>query len=174
MCKQLFHTESCLFLAVNGCTVINNCVSSPCQHGGSCSTGINFFHCACSPSYTGTACEQGGVYHYCSLICIHVCSYMYTAVLSDDNTVAHTENVNNKYCTSITCVSNSSVPSVAIPSLLCSRACRNIIYMCIALGLYTVQTYFFNHLIVSILIFIKNENVKVSHQNVTFCFYLCM
>jgi hypothetical protein len=61
MYKQVF-IESCLFSAVNGCTVINNCVSAPCQHGGSCSTGINVFHCACPPGYTETICEQGRIY----------------------------------------------------------------------------------------------------------------
>jgi hypothetical protein len=40
-------------------TDINECFSSPCQNGGSCSNLINNYTCACRPGYTGHDCEIG-------------------------------------------------------------------------------------------------------------------
>ena len=39
---------------------IDECVSHPCQHGGSCSTPqVAMFSCLCVPGYSGTSCETG-------------------------------------------------------------------------------------------------------------------
>ena len=36
----------------------NECSSSPCKHGGSCSEAeIDFYSCDCQPGFTGTRCE---------------------------------------------------------------------------------------------------------------------
>lgn len=38
---------------------IDECLSQPCQHGGSCiQPTINMYRCMCTPGYTGTNCEQ--------------------------------------------------------------------------------------------------------------------
>ena len=37
---------------------IDECISSPCLHGGVCGTGVNQYSCACSGTgYTGTHCD---------------------------------------------------------------------------------------------------------------------
>lgn len=36
---------------------IDDCVSQPCQHGGSCIDGVNSYKCQCPPLYEGTKCE---------------------------------------------------------------------------------------------------------------------
>lgn len=38
---------------------INECLSFPCQNGGSCLNLINSFQCQCLPGYTGIHCEIG-------------------------------------------------------------------------------------------------------------------
>ena len=40
-----------------GCEDINECISRPCLHGGSCLNGRPGFMCVCSPKYTGEHCE---------------------------------------------------------------------------------------------------------------------
>ena len=35
----------------------NECVSSPCQHGGTCHDGKANYTCSCPPSYYGRHCE---------------------------------------------------------------------------------------------------------------------
>ena len=38
---------------------VNECLSSPCQHGGSCAEdGINSFKCYCPTGYNGTTCQH--------------------------------------------------------------------------------------------------------------------
>jgi len=37
---------------------INDCTSSPCQHGGSCVDGVTSYTCSCVPGYNGTHCEN--------------------------------------------------------------------------------------------------------------------
>ncbi|KAI1230655.1 hypothetical protein IHE44_0010130 [Lamprotornis superbus] len=39
---------------------IDDCLSSPCQNGGTCIDEINSFVCLCLPSYGGSRCEKGG------------------------------------------------------------------------------------------------------------------
>ncbi|KAH9489124.1 hypothetical protein Btru_057137 [Bulinus truncatus] len=38
------------------CQNVDECLSQPCQNGGTCTDGINSFKCTCPPSYTGTFC----------------------------------------------------------------------------------------------------------------------
>lgn len=42
---------------MNCTTDINECDSSPCQHGGNCTHGINSYNCSCPERYSGTNCE---------------------------------------------------------------------------------------------------------------------
>ena len=37
---------------------MNQCFSTPCQNGGTCTDGINRFTCACLAGYNGTTCEN--------------------------------------------------------------------------------------------------------------------
>ena len=38
---------------------IDECVSLPCQHGGTCNDHVNNYMCTCFVGYTGTVCETG-------------------------------------------------------------------------------------------------------------------
>ncbi len=38
---------------------VNECVSAPCQHNGTCQDQINGYSCLCMAGYTGTQCETG-------------------------------------------------------------------------------------------------------------------
>ena len=38
---------------------VDECSSSPCVNGGTCSDLINDFICSCQPGYTGKRCETG-------------------------------------------------------------------------------------------------------------------
>ncbi len=42
----------------NDCLDIDECDSSPCQHG-SCTDGVNEYNCACDAGYDGDNCENG-------------------------------------------------------------------------------------------------------------------
>ena len=37
---------------------IDECASSPCQHGGICTDGINGYMCTCVQGYSGSNCEE--------------------------------------------------------------------------------------------------------------------
>ncbi|XP_069744223.1 fibulin-7 [Narcine bancroftii] len=39
------------------CTEINECVSNPCQNGGSCVDAVNHYTCSCPNNWTGSLCE---------------------------------------------------------------------------------------------------------------------
>ena len=38
---------------------INECASSPCEHGATCTDAINSYTCRCVAGYKGTHCETG-------------------------------------------------------------------------------------------------------------------
>jgi hypothetical protein len=38
---------------------VDECASSPCQNGGSCTDDVNSYTCDCSPGYTGPECQTG-------------------------------------------------------------------------------------------------------------------
>ena len=48
-------------LQINCCSVpdINECDSSPCQNGGTCTDNVNGYTCDCVAGYTGTECQTG-------------------------------------------------------------------------------------------------------------------
>ena len=40
-------------------TDVNECSSSPCEHGATCEDKVNYYICHCSHGYTGIHCETG-------------------------------------------------------------------------------------------------------------------
>ena len=40
---------------------IGECLSDPCQHGGTCVDNINAFTCICTIGYTGNVCETSKI-----------------------------------------------------------------------------------------------------------------
>ena len=38
---------------------IDECVSNPCQNGGTCTDALNSYTCACAPGWAGVHCETG-------------------------------------------------------------------------------------------------------------------
>ena len=53
---------------------IDECASSPCQNGGSCTDVVNGHTCNCVDGYDGPNCENGkniAVYYFCRLSSTH-------------------------------------------------------------------------------------------------------
>ena len=40
-------------------SVIDNCLSSPCLNGATCTNRINAFNCSCVAGYNGMYCQKG-------------------------------------------------------------------------------------------------------------------
>ena len=40
-------------------TEIDECEANPCEHGGTCTDGVNSYTCECADGYTGVNCETG-------------------------------------------------------------------------------------------------------------------
>ena len=38
---------------------IDDCLSSPCDNGGTCVDGVNYYLCECLTGFNGTNCTQG-------------------------------------------------------------------------------------------------------------------
>ena len=55
----LLHPSDMMEININYFTDINECLSSPCQHGSSCVDDINSYTCICVDGYTGAICETG-------------------------------------------------------------------------------------------------------------------
>eukprot|EP00112_Aurelia_sp_Birch-Aquarium-sp1_P024171 Seg750.16 transcript_id=Seg750.16/GoldUCD/mRNA.D3Y31 product=Fibropellin-1 protein_id=Seg750.16/GoldUCD/D3Y31 len=51
--------ETCQNLAGYKCVDINECLSDPCQNGGTCSNEVNQYACTCAAGYTDTNCQTG-------------------------------------------------------------------------------------------------------------------
>ena len=68
---------------------IDECLSYPCQHAGTCTDGINNYTCSCDEGWTGTDCQtdvnhcladvcgQGDCYslqdsYFCRLVMLHL------------------------------------------------------------------------------------------------------
>ena len=48
-------TDEMLFLCID----IDECTSSPCEHGGNCTDQVDGFSCQCPTGYNGMLCETG-------------------------------------------------------------------------------------------------------------------
>ena len=60
---------------------IDECASSPCQNGGSCTDVVNGHTCICVDGYDGPNCENGKVilfYHFYRLLSIYHGTSTYT------------------------------------------------------------------------------------------------
>lgn len=55
LCKCDFFDIGLFFSPVSS---VNNCTSSPCQNGGTCTNGINKFICTCPSGFTGVREER--------------------------------------------------------------------------------------------------------------------
>ncbi|XP_053381241.1 uncharacterized protein LOC128546131 isoform X1 [Mercenaria mercenaria] len=55
--RQFSELDGSFVLTKSNCDVDNNCRSSPCENGGSCSDSVGSFSCACLRGYTGSLCE---------------------------------------------------------------------------------------------------------------------
>ena len=64
--QQVSLVTFCSYFAPFTFSDINECSSSPCLNGGTCTDGINSFSCECYPGYTGKNCETGK--HSCCII----------------------------------------------------------------------------------------------------------
>ena len=79
---------------------VNECVSLPCKHDGTCTDHVNSYSCTCKPGYTGINCETGKwntgrltrfiklvfyivTFVYSNIVCIESC--MYKSVLRKIN-----------------------------------------------------------------------------------------
>lgn len=50
---------------------IDDCMSDPCQNGGTCIDGIDTYSCECAPGFEGSHCEENR--NECALnVCVHV------------------------------------------------------------------------------------------------------
>ena len=47
---------------------INECASTPCQNGGTCSDLVNAFQCQCADRFMGETCETGKDIHECTCV----------------------------------------------------------------------------------------------------------
>ena len=48
-----------LLKTISNLTDIDECASSPCLNGGSCTDDVNAYQCTCVGGYNGTNCEIG-------------------------------------------------------------------------------------------------------------------
>ena len=58
-CTQLLCHQPYYFLLSIVYTDIDECASSPCQNGGTCTDGVNSYTCTCVAGYEGDNCETG-------------------------------------------------------------------------------------------------------------------
>ena len=57
-CKSLYSEILTRSLCVIFVLDVNDCMSNPCENGGSCTDGVNEYNCSCASGYTGTDCER--------------------------------------------------------------------------------------------------------------------
>lgn len=53
--KQKIASRTFIYLMAS--TELNECSSSPCQNGGTCTDQVNSFYCACAPGWTDPQCS---------------------------------------------------------------------------------------------------------------------
>jgi EGF-like domain len=54
-------------LLMLSCAEVNECESSPCENGGTCTDVIGGYVCTCAPGYTGTNCDLSKNCNICSV-----------------------------------------------------------------------------------------------------------
>ena len=47
--------------SLNSFIEIDECVSNPCQNGGTCKDAVNSYTCQCKPGYQGDNCGKGNI-----------------------------------------------------------------------------------------------------------------
>ena len=79
--QQVSLVTFCSYFAPFTFSDINECSSSPCLNGGTCTDGINSFSCECYPGYTGKNCETGK--HSCCIISTKIQAQIFLVFCSD-------------------------------------------------------------------------------------------
>ena len=64
--------DRCLTLSLFLFTDIDECVSSPCQNGGTCTDEVNGYLCHCAPGFAGLQCQTGKVAHEFTTTCVRL------------------------------------------------------------------------------------------------------
>ena len=55
----LYEIHDTIFMLSNLSSDIDECLSGPCENGGTCTDEVNGYICSCVAGYTGTLCETG-------------------------------------------------------------------------------------------------------------------
>ena len=58
-CLLVVQDVLCLVIFIFQITDIDDCKPNPCEHGGTCTDGVNSYTCECADGYTGVNCETG-------------------------------------------------------------------------------------------------------------------
>jgi EGF-like domain len=55
MCTNCIYCHLGVFFSEN--IDIDECISAPCQNGGTCHDGVDFYSCSCAAGYSGVNCQ---------------------------------------------------------------------------------------------------------------------
>ena len=64
VCGQLDMFPFQIYRTLFSLTDIDECASTPCQNGGSCTDGVNSYTCACKPGFSGLQCETSKLFKF--------------------------------------------------------------------------------------------------------------
>ena len=59
---------------------VNECQSSPCKNGGTCTNKVNYYVCSCWSGYFGTNCESESILVTASCICLERMPYYFSGL----------------------------------------------------------------------------------------------